>query len=442
MLDNRLAQLATHLASEDLSESIGYVDKCYGPILEVTGMSLSIGTICEVCTNGSLRINAEVIGVRKNNALMMSFQDTKGVAAKDKVVIKRASVIQRQPPNLGTILDCFGREIGAKESISISQLSNSRKNIRFNNPLARERIQQQLLTGLPAVDLFLPIGIGQRMGIFAGSGVGKSTLLGQIVNQSSVDVNVIALVGERGREVNEFIDEALGEDGLTKSVMVISTAEESPLAKVHAAQTAMSIAEDFAADGKQVLFVMDSVTRLAHAQREIGIAAGEPCSSRGYPPSVFSFLASMVERAGNFSGQGAITGIYTVLVEGDDALEPVTDAMRSVLDGHIMLSRKLASLGIYPAIDVQYSVSRLFRQLTVPETQDLVRHARELLLTKYKCDEMVEIGAYVPGNNQELDRKVEVAASIQRLLETQIGLPISKTDAISQLKELVENHAA
>jgi flagellum-specific ATP synthase len=315
------------------------------------------------------------------------------------------------------------------------------------NPLHRKPINEVLVTGIKVVDLFIPLGRGQRIGIFAGSGVGKSTLLGMISKHTEADVTVIALIGERGREVGDFIRDSLGPDGLKSAVVVVASAEQPAVLRRQAAYTATSIAEWFRARGKHVLLIMDSITRFALAQREIGLATGEPMGSRGYPPSVFGLLPPLMERAGALRGQGTITGVYTVLVEGDDMNEPVSDHMRAILDGHVMLSRDLAARGHYPAIDVLHSISRLAGSLRNGSQKQSIDRIRNALGTYHSAHDLIQLGAYEKGSNPLLDKMIELKPDIDRMLCQQPGehsaIDVSwkMVDSLAQKLAKVTDHA-
>lgn len=305
------------------------------------------------------------------------------------------------------------------------------------SPMARARIAKPLVTGVRAMDGILTCGEGQRVGIMAGPGVGKSSLLGMLARSASADVIVVGLVGERGREVREFVERDLG-PGLSRSVVVVATADEPPLVRVRAAMAATSAAEHFRAQGKRVLLMLDSLTRVAMAQREIGLAAGEPPTSRGYPPSVFALLPRLVERAGNGEGEGSITAMYTVLVEGDDLSEPVADAARAALDGHVVLSRKLANGGHYPAIDLLASVSRVMNDVVAPEHRQLAMRVREALSVFAESQDLVEVGAYVAGSNPRLDRALKVVPRLQALFRQSMGERYNLVDTLSQMRRALD----
>ena len=435
-MDEYFSSLLKLVKEKDFSNVYGSVSKCFGGFVEIVGVKPFVGQMCIV--NGYRNnVLTEVICVRKDSSIAMAFSKTVGISVEDRVELLPEKKHNKKPmyPEIGEVVDCFGSSYeGNKERrVEIEECSTI-------NPFHRKLIKDQLITGVCAIDLFLPIGYGQRVGIFAGSGVGKTTLLGDVLKKSQAEINVIALIGERGREVKEFLEVILNPEVREKCVFIVSTAEESPLSKVRAAKLATNIASEHSRLGKNVLLVMDSITRLAHAQREIGIAAGEPSTARGYPPSVFSTIAELVEQAGSFSNSGSITGIYSVLVEGDDFMEPIADATRSYLDGHILLSRRLASHSIYPAIDIQNSVSRLYNSLTNDQEFKVISKARELILAKNQCDEMAEVGAYIKGQNLELDSKKEIGEKIQEMLASNGVLHKDKKSALHKLEEIVSQY--
>jgi flagellum-specific ATP synthase len=304
------------------------------------------------------------------------------------------------------------------------------------NPLSRTRIKEPFASGIKSIDCFVPMGVGQRIGIFAGSGVGKSILLGMIAKGSDADVNVISLVGERGRELREFVESDLGEEGLRKSIVVVSTSDQPAPMRIRASILATAIAEGFRNEGQKVLLLMDSLTRFAMAQREIGLASGEPPASRGYVPSVFSLLPKLLERTGT-SELGAITSIYTVLVEGDDMNEPVADAVRGFLDGHIVLSRKLANANHFPAVDVLSSVSRLDRSVCNEEELSLISHARDLLSTYHQNEDMINVGAYVKNSNPKIDLAINKFTGIQDFLRQKFDVLSQRENAFSELRNVL-----
>jgi flagellum-specific ATP synthase len=411
----------------DPIKTIGAVKRAVGMVVESLGPPVSVGELCEVIGNGQSNesIPAEVVGFRDNYVISMPLHKVHGVKLGDKVVCrKKKASLPVSSALLGRVINALGEPlddkgpIDAVEEYPIQPFET--------NPLQRKNIGEMLGTGIRAIDGLLTCGKGQRIGIFGGSGVGKSTLLGMMARYTSADVNVIGLVGERGREVRGFIEKDLGEEGLKRSVVVVSTSDQPPLLRIRAALVATTIAEYFRNWGKDVLLVMDSVTRFAMAQREVGLAAGEPPSTKGYTPSVFALLPRLFERAGNFMSGGSITGFYTVLVEGDDMNEPIADAVRSLLDGHIVLSRELAWRNHYPCIDVLASVSRLMNDLVSMSYIQKAGKIREWLSTYRKAEDMINIGAYAKGSNPKIDlalKKIDAISSflIQRSDE-RIGL--------------------
>ena len=393
-------------------ERLGTVRGVRGPVVEVAGTTAALGEACEIRTSaGPLR--AEVVGFDDERVLLLPIGDCSGVAPGDLVrcdgealrVRVSESMLGRVVDGLGRPLDGHGPLRGRERSLVASAPS----------PLDRAPIRAAIETGVAAIDGFLTIGLGQRVGIFAGSGVGKSTLLGNIARGSSADVNVIALVGERGREVREFIDDVLGPEGLARSVVVVATSDQPALVRAKATLSALTIAESFRDEGRQVLMVMDSVTRHAAAMREIGLAAGEPPTLRGYPPSLWAELPKIVERLGT-SGRGSITGLFTVLVEGDDLNEPVADTMRGLLDGHIVLDRRLADRGAYPAIQVLASISRLMPKLVAGEDLEVARRLRALLATYEENRELIQVGAYQKGSDPSIDAAIRALPRVEEIL--------------------------
>ena len=394
----------------------GRVSQVTGLVVESDGPPAAIGDICEIEIDrlGNSAF-AEVVGFRKHRLLLMSLGEVSGIRPGGRVIATGSPLrIPVGDALKGRVVNGFGEAIDGQGPI----VSDDHASIQLGPPppMTRRRIQRPFLTGIKAIDTFVPCGRGQRMGIFAGSGVGKSTLLGMIAGQAEADVNVIALIGERGREVREFLERDLCPVGRSKTVAVVATVNEPALVRLNAAFAAMAIAEYFRERGANVLLMMDSVTRVAMAQREIGLSVGEPPATRGYPPSVFSTLPRLLERAGNSAG-GCMTGLFTVLVENDDMNDPVGDAVRSILDGHIILSRQLAERNHYPSIDVLQSVSRLSRELWSPEQCDLVGHARHLLSLYDRNEDMINLGGYQPGANPDIDLAMERQPAIQRFLQ-------------------------
>lgn len=403
---NPLAGYLCALSSVEPIKTTGSVTRAVGLVIESKGPPVSVGELCYLKgREGEPDTPLEVIGFRDSTVLSMPLGRMPGVRAGDTVV---AAGSRAETPVgealLGRVVDAMCRPLDGLGPIRADAAYPLHRET--TNPLMRANISESLGTGVRAIDGLLTIGAGQRMGIFGGSGVGKSTLLGMMAKRTTADVNVIALIGERGREVREFIERELGEEGMRRSVVVASTSDDSPLVRIRAALAATAIAEYFKDGGAKVLLIMDSVTRFAMAQREIGLAAGEPPSSRGYTPSVFALLPRLLERAGNFSSGGSITGFYTVLVEGDDMNEPVADAVRSILDGHIVLSRQLAARNHYPCIDILHSASRLFSEMATTEHRAAAGRMRELLAAYERAEDLINIGAYQKGSNRTVDEAV------------------------------------
>jgi len=397
-----------------------------GSVVQTAGMTAGVadfpapvGSSVEIERVSGKAISAEVVGFRGDQTIVFPLGKMEGVRHGSQVRLKKSSrTLAVGPGMLGRLVDATGQVIDGGQR----PVLNHRVPLDASPPPAssRPRIDSPLGTGIRAIDGLLTCGRGQRIGIFSGSGVGKSVLLGMMARHTAADVNVIAMVGERGREVNEFIARDLGSDGLAKSVVVVATSDQPALMRVRCALAATAIAEYFRDSGKEVLLMMDSVTRFAMAQREIGLSAGEPPTTRGYPPSVFAMLPPLVERAGR-SESGSITALYTVLVEGDDTNEPVSDTVRGLLDGHILLSRKLASMGHYPAIDVLQSISRLFQEVVPDEHYQAVRKLRSLMAVYQENEDMITIGAYRQGSNPQLDRAIAMRNEINQLLQQGIN---------------------
>ncbi len=393
----------------------GRVAQVVGLTIEARGLECRIGEVCEVRPVEGEPLLCEVVGFRDGQVLLMPLGDMLGIRPGSPVfplgTVFRAPVGEAL---LGRVLDGLGRPIDGKGDLRVAQRAPTQNGA--PHPLARRPITEPLVTGVRAIDGLLTCGKGQRMGIFAGSGVGKSTLLGMIARNAKADVSVIALVGERGREVREFIERDLGPEGLARSVVVVSTSDQPALLRLKAAWVATTIAEHFRDQGLDVIFLMDSVTRFAMAQREVGLAIGEPPTSRGYTPSVFALLPRLLERAGT-SDKGSITGFFTVLVEGDDFNEPISDAVRSILDGHIMLSRDLAARNHYPAIDVLHSISRVMPAVTDDEHRRLAGRIRRLLAAYEKARDLINIGAYVSGSDPDVDAALAALPQMEAFLQ-------------------------
>jgi flagellum-specific ATP synthase len=405
-----------------------------GMTASVAGFPAPVGALVEIERANDQPLRAEVIGFRDDLTLLYPLRPMTGVRRGNPVRLMRtARWLRVGEALLGRVVDVEGRAMDGRAQPALIE----RTPIDRDPPPAtqRPRIDTPLGTGIRTLDGLLTCGKGQRMGIFAGSGVGKSVLLGMMARYTSADVNVIALIGERGREVNEFLQRDLGPQGLARSVVVVATSDEPALNRVRAAMTATSIAEYFRDQGRDVLLLMDSVTRIAMAQREIGLAAGEPPTTRGYPPSVFAMLPRLLERAGR-SARGSITGFYSVLVEGDDPQEPVADAVRGLLDGHTWLSRALAARGHYPAIDVLSSISRLMNDIAGRPQQDAAAQVRELLAAYRDHEDLISIGAYRKGANRNVDAALEMREEFDRFLRQRIEEPVTLADASTALIEL------
>ena len=409
---------------------IGKVVEIIGLIIEADGPESSIGDLCHIISDDMPPIWAEVVGFREDRILLMPLGSIDGLKAGAKVVNTGEDMkVKVSDSLLGRVLDGLGNPIDGLGEISADKYySTSGKLI---NPLARKPIDEPLSLGIRAVDGLITIGKGQRMGIFAGSGVGKSTTLAMMAKNTSADINVIALIGERGREVREFIEHTLGVEGMKRSIVVVATSEQPSLVKIKAAFVACAIAEYFRDKGKDVLFMLDSVTRIALAQREVGLAVGEPPATRGYTPSVFALMPKFLERAG-CNEYGTITGLYTVLVEGDDFNEPVSDTARSILDGHIMLSRSLAHKNHYPAIDVLQSISRVMNNVVSKEHKEAAGKIRALLASYAKNEDLINIGAYQRGADPLTDKAIAIMDKIE-------GYLIQSTDEKTNYETSVEN---
>ncbi|HIZ29039.1 MAG TPA: flagellar protein export ATPase FliI [Candidatus Adamsella sp.] len=415
-------------------EKVGKVLRIIGLVIEADGPEASIGDLCYIFNSMNDKpVFAEVVGFQEKKILLMPLGSMEGLKpgaivtnTKESMKIKVGDML------LGRVLDGLGEPIDSKGEIKSNiYYSTSQK---ISNPLVRKPIDEVITLGIRSVDAFSTVGKGQRMGIFAGSGVGKSTTMAMMARNTDADVNVIALIGERGREVREFIEKTLGDDGLKRSVVVVATSEQPSLVKIKAAFVATTIAEYFRDQGKDVLFMLDSVTRIAMAQREVGLAIGEPPATRGYTPSVFALMPKILERTGT-SDKGTITGLYTVLVEGDDFNEPISDTVRSILDGHIMLSRELAHKNHYPAVDVLQSISRVMSEIATPEHKKAAGDLRNLLSVYNKNADLINIGAYVRGSDKNVDRALRLMDDINSFLQQTID---DKTDFDSTIKRLME----
>ncbi len=438
----RTAQLELEKAFSGLEDQ-GFV-RPEGRVFEVTGLTVktigppaSMGDMVLVeCDSaaGRQQVPCEVVGFRDRYVLVMPYEQLSGIRPGGRVLPGGRMSVQAGYPLLGRILDGLGRPIDDKPAV----WDTVPVEIDRDAPpaLSRNPLTQVFSTGIRAIDGLLTVARGQRIGIMAGSGVGKSVLLGALARNAQSTVNVIALIGERGREVRDFVEKNLGAEGLARSVVVVVTSDQSPMERMKGAFTAMAIAEYFRDQGEDVLFLMDSVTRCAMAKREVGLAIGEPPTTKGYPPSVFGFLARLLERSGA-SDKGSITGFFTVLVEGDDMNDPIGDTVRSILDGHIVLSRKIASMNRYPAIDVQASLSRLMSDVASAGHKELAGRFRSLLATYEKAEDLINIGAYAKGSNPKIDEALSRIESMQEFLSQKAEASVSFADTLKHLERVL-----
>lgn len=432
-----LKKYSSFIQKTDFVKKTGKITRIIGLVLEGDGPAVSVGSLCTIYPSNRLPIQAQVVGFRDKNTLLMPLGDVIGIAP--------GSVIEATEENptyglsnglIGRIIDGNGHPIDGKGPIPAGTeypLMGSPI-----NPLERKRLNEPLDVGVRSLNGLLSFAKGQRLGILAGTGVGKSVLMGMIARNTSADVNVIALIGERGREVREFIDENLGEEGLKRSVVIAAASDQPPLVRLRGAFIATTVAEYFRDQGKDVMLMMDSVTRFALAQREIGLSVGEPPTTRGFTPSVFSMLPKLLERAGTSSSEGSITGLYTVLVEGDDLNEPISDAVRAILDGHIVLSRELASHNHYPAIDVLNSVSRLMIDVVSKEHYDLSMKFKDILATYKSAEDLINIGAYTRGSNPKIDLAIQKYELMVPYLRQGIFESVDWRSSMNALKNILE----
>ncbi len=415
----------------------GKIENIVGMSIEASGGRAAIGDICRIY-NGDFggQVTAEVVGFKNDRILLMPYSEMKGISAGNFVRNTGTQLTLRVGEFLrGRIINALGQPIdglgpfegGTSYCVGGSQI----------NPLQRPPIREQMEFGVKAIDGMLTIGKGQRMGIFAGSGVGKSTLMGMIAKNVKADINVIALVGERGREVLEFVQKDLGEEGMRRSILVVATSDQPAMLRMKCPSVATGIAEYFRDQGYDVLLMMDSLTRFAMAQREIGLAIGEPPVARGYTPSIYAELPKLLERSGNFT-KGSITGIYTVLVEGDDTNEPIADTVRGILDGHIVLSRALANSNHYPAIDVSASISRLMSEIAPPEHKQMASRVRDILSSYEKNADLIAIGAYKPGSNRKLDFAMSKIDAVNGFLTQSVDESFSYEDTLARMAEILK----
>lgn len=425
------------LKQKNYFKKLGRVVNVVGLTIESAGPDATLGDICCIYMEDDKcnSIMAEVVGFKDNKTLLMPFEVTSGIGLGCLVENQGASLkVQVGPFLLGQVLDGLGRPLDGKPFTG-----GASYNVEAPppDPMAREIISEVLPLGVKAVDGLITIGKGQRIGIFAGSGVGKSTLMGMFARNTNADINVIALIGERGREVREFIENDLGEEGMKRSVIVVATSDKPALERNKAAKTATAIAEYFRDRGKDVLLMMDSLTRFSMAQREIGLASGEPPVTRGYPPSVYAEMPKLLERAGT-NEKGSITGLYTVLVDGDDFNEPITDTARSILDGHIMLNRKLAHKNHYPAIDVLQSISRCMSMITDKEQKRLASRIKSIMATYNDAEDLINIGAYKKGSNPSVDESIAYINKVNKFLCQMTDEKYTYEETQNLMKELFE----
>lgn len=417
-------------------KTYGKIEQIVGMTVEASGINCNIGDVCKISVKpGKKYVTAEVVGFKDGKVMLMPYSDMDGIAygsfvenTGEKLMINVSNSL------IGRTVDALGEPLDGKEALSGGTLYSI--NGMRSNPLERPPIAKPLEFGVKAIDGMLTIGKGQRMGIFAGSGVGKSTLMGMIARNIKADVNVIALVGERGREVMEFIDRDLGPEGVKRSVLVVATSDQPALMRSKCALTATTIAEYFKDQGKDVLLMMDSLTRYCMAEREIGLSIGEPPVARGYTPSIYASLPKLLERCGNFK-TGSITGIFTVLVEGDDSNEPVSDTVRGIIDGHIMLSRKIAMKNHYPAIDITASISRLMSEIVSGEHKANASKIRKIMSLYQENADLISIGAYKTGSNPELDDAIGRMPAINEFLQQPVDVKVEFSDTVDMINEIL-----
>ena len=433
-----IKKYSSFIETNSFVKKIGKISRIIGLMIESDGPGVAIGSICTIKSRIRPHILAQVVGFRNNQTLLMPLGDIDGVepgcaieATEEQPSFSVSSEI------IGRVLDGNGKPIDGKGPIPLgTEYPIMGTSI---NPLSRARVNQSLDVGVRSINGLLTCAKGQRIGIMAGTGLGKSVLLGMIARNTEAEINVIALIGERGREVKEFIDENLGPEGLKRSIVIAAASDQPPLVRLRGAFIATTIAEYFRDQGKDVLLMMDSITRFALAQREIGLSVGEPPTTKGYPPSAFAFIPKLLERAGTGEGNGTITGLYTVLVEGDDISEPVSDAVRAVLDGHIVLDRELAAHNHYPAIDVLASVSRLMIDVISKEHYDLSMKLKDFLATYNEAKDLINIGAYAKGSNPKWDIAIDKIDRINAYLKQGIMETVTMEESLNTLKEIVEN---
>lgn len=432
----QLSQFMDVVESSQFLPASGRVTNVLGLLIEGYCPGATVGSIARVYSlNGEQFSEAEVVGFKEDRALMMTLTDIQGIGLGSRIILHqdRAS-IRISDQMIGRVFDGLlnvmdgGPDLEADEQFDLTA--------RPLNPLRRGRVEEPLDVGVRALNGLLTVGKGQRVAILSGSGVGKSMLLGMMAKGTTADLNVIALIGERGREVREFLERDLGPEGLARSIVIVATSDTSPLVRVRAANAATSVAEYFRKKGANVLFMMDSVTRYAMALREIGLSAGEPPTTKGYPPSVFNQMPKLLERAGNLKSGGSITGIYTVLIEADDINDPIGDTVRSIVDGHVVLSRKIAAKGHFPAIDIQYSASRVMNEVASKEHCEIALKLKELIATYAEAEDLINIGAYAKGSNPNIDEAIQVYPIIQAFLKQSFNERVSLDESIAAMNAI------
>jgi len=431
-----LKQLLECIETADSFKRYGKVKQAVGLMIESKGPECSIGDVCKIYTKGDgpKAIKAEVVGFKDQNILLMPYLEAANIAPGSIVEATGESLRVKVGSGLiGQVVDAFGNPLdGSALPKGLAQVSTDQAP---PNPMKRPPIREKMAVGVRSIDSLLTVGKGQRVGIFAGSGVGKSTLMGMIARETAADLNVIALVGERGREVREFIEKDLGEEGLKRTIVVVATSDQPALMRLKAAYTATAIAEYFRDKGQNVMFMMDSVTRVAMAQREIGLATGEPPTTKGYTPSVFAILPKLLERTGT-TENGSITAFYTVLVDGDDMNEPIADTVRGILDGHIVLDRSLANKGQFPAVNILKSISRVMSNIAGKDHIRAANRFREMLSTYQNSEDLINIGAYKKGSSREIDEAIQFHPKLISFLKQEVDEAASLEESISLLKSL------
>lgn len=429
------ANIIEEIKNTETCPYIGKISKVNGIVIEVEGIIAAIGEICKIESEKGFYL-CEVAGFSENKTFLMPLSDIYNLKPGSKVYTTSRKASVRVGKNLvGRVVDAVGNPIDGKGRIITSNSYPIYS--QPPQPIKRKRIKEILETGIKVIDGLATIGQGQRIGLFAGSGVGKSTLVGMIAKNSKADINVVALIGERGREVREFIEKDLGENGLKKSVVVVATSDQPPMLRIKAAFTATAIAEYFRDQSMKVMLIMDSITRFAMAQREIGLAIGEPPTAKGYTPSVFSMLPRLLERAGQ-SETGSITAIYSVLVDGDDHNEPIADTVRGILDGHIVLSRELAHKNQYPAVDVLFSLSRLMPDIVTEEHMEIANKIRNIMAIYRNYEDMIKIGAYIKGTNKEIDYAIEKNEKIISFIKQKTNESFSLEQTLYYMREILK----